>query len=287
MSTLPAKLSRRSFLARSTVAATVASSSLSVRAAGKAIPVGLELYSVRDEMKKDLMGTVRTVAKMGYQVMEFYSPYYDWTPDYAKQVRGLLDELGVRCLSTHNDAKSFTPEGIQKAIELNQILGAKYVVMASAGRVTGLDGWKSVAQQLGRASEELKKAGMAAGYHNHKTEFVPVEGTRPMEVIAANTPPDVMLQLDVGTCVEAGSDPVAWIQATPGRIRSLHCKDWASGEGKGYRVLFGEGDVPWPKVLEAAESVGGVEFYLIEQEGSRFGSIETAERCLAAWKKMR
>src|SRR5258706_16468924 len=100
MSTLPAKLSRRSFLARSTVAATVASSSLSVRAAGKAIPVGLELYSVRDEMKKDLMGTVRTVAKMGYQVMEFYSPYYDWTPDYAKQVRGLLDDLGVRCLST-------------------------------------------------------------------------------------------------------------------------------------------------------------------------------------------
>jgi sugar phosphate isomerase/epimerase len=159
--------------------------------------------------------------------------------------------------------------------------------MASAGRVTGLDGWKSVAEQLARASEKLKPLGMAAGYHNHQLEFRPLEGKRPIEVLAANTPSDVMLQLDVGTCVEVGSDPVAWIQANPGRIRCLHCKDWGAGEGKGYKVLFGEGDAPWTKIFAAAESVGGVEFYLIEQEGSRYGSIETAERCLTAWKKMR
>jgi sugar phosphate isomerase/epimerase len=96
-----------------------------------------------------------------------------------------------------------------------------------------------------------------------------------------------MLQLDVGTCVEAGVDPVAWIKSNPGRIRSIHCKDWAPGQGKGYRVLFGEGDSPWTNIFEAAESVGGVEYYLIEQEGSRFPSIETAERCLETWKKMR
>ena len=63
------------------------------------ISVGLELYSVRDELGKDLMGTVRAVAKMGYAVVEFYSPYYDWTPGYAKEVRKLLDDLGIRCLS--------------------------------------------------------------------------------------------------------------------------------------------------------------------------------------------
>jgi sugar phosphate isomerase/epimerase len=85
-----------------------------------------------------------------------------------------------------------------------------------------------------------------------------------------------MLQLDVGTCVEAGSDPVAWINANPGRINCLHCKDWASGEGKGYRVLFGEGVSPWPQIFKAAEKTGGVEYYLIEQEGSRFPSLETA-----------
>jgi sugar phosphate isomerase/epimerase len=95
------------------------------------------------------------------------------------------------------------------------------------------------------------------------------------------------LQLDAGTCVAAGSDPVAWIRANPGRIRCIHCKDWAPGDGKGYKVLFGEGISPWAEIFEAAESVGGVEYYLMEQEGSRFPSLETAQRCLAAWKQMR
>ncbi len=67
----------------------------------------------------------------------------------------------------------------------------------------------------------------------------------------------------------------------------MHLKDYAPGADKGYRVLFGEGVVPWPQVLDAAEKTGGVEYYLIEQEGSRFNAFETAERCLASFKKMR
>lgn len=255
--------------------------------AKQTVPVGLELYSVRDELGKDLMGTVRAVAKMGYEVVEFYSPYYEWTTGYAKEVRKLLDALGIRCLSTHNNANALSPEGLGKAIELNQILGAKFIVMASAGRVRGLDGWKAVGETLSRASEKLVPLGMRAGFHNHKLEFVPLDGKRPMEVIAAHTPKEVMLQLDVGTCVEAGSDPISWIKEHPGRINSLHCKDWAPGEDKGYRVLFGEGVSPWKEITEAAESVGGVEFYLIEQEGSRYPAMETAERCLGTWKKMK
>ena len=276
-------ISRRSFLALAGAAPFAIAAQKRKR-----VPVGLELYSVRDELAKDLMGTVRAVAKMGYEVVEFYSPYYQWTPDYAKEARKLLDDLKIRCLSTHNGANAFTPEGIQKAIDLNQILGAKYLVMASAGRgVEGLDGWKGVAERLTQASEKLKPLKMRAGFHNHKTEFVPIEGTRPMDVLAANTPKDVTLQLDVGTCVDAGADPIAWINANPGRITSIHCKEWGAGEGKGYSLLFGEGDAPWLKIFEAAEKVGGVEYYLIEQEGSRFPPLETAERCLASFKKMR
>jgi sugar phosphate isomerase/epimerase len=263
---------------------------LALSAAGKPIPIGLELYSVRNEMTKDLPGTVTAVAKMGYQVVEFFAPYYDWTEDYAKQVRKLLDDLGIRCRSTHNGPPSFSAGGMQKAIDLNKILGAEFIVMASAGRVTGLDGWKSLAEQLTAASEKLRAVGLRAGYHNHQAEFQPLAGKRPIEVLAANTPKDFMLQLDVGTCVEVGSDPVAWIEANPGRINSLHLKDWAPGaaaDNKAYRVLFGEGVCPWPQIFAAAESVGGVEYYLIEQEGSRFPELETAQRCLAAYKKMR
>lgn len=272
-------ISRRSFLA---LAGAVPLASAAAQ--GKRIPLGLELYSVRDELKQDLMGTVRAVAKMGYEGVEFFSPYFDWTPAYAKDVRKLLDDLGIRCFSTHNSARSFAPENLAHAIELNQILGSKIVVMASAGKVTNLDGWKAVAERLNQGAEKMKSAGLRAGFHNHQTEFTPLEGKRPMEVLAANTTKDVVLQLDVGTCLEAGSDPVAWIQNNPGRIGSMHCKDWSSG--KGYRVLLGQGAAPWKKIFEAAERTGGIEYYLVEQEGSDYPPMETAGRCLAAFRMM-
>jgi len=268
--------SRRVFLT------TAASLPLLARDSG--IPVGLELYSVRDDLKRDLMGTVRAVAKMGYTCVEFFGPYFDWTPAYAKQVRALLDELGVRCFSTHNDLRSFDAEGLPHAVELNQILGSKYVVLASAGNVSGLDGWKHVAERLNQGAEKLGKAGLRAGYHNHQAEWKPVDGEWPMEVLAANTSKDVMLQLDVGTCLEAGADPVAWIERNPGRIRSMHCKDW-SAEG-GYKVLLGEGAAPWKRLFAAAEKTGGIEFYLVEQEGSAYPAMETAARCLANFRRL-
>ena len=100
-------------------------------------------------------------------------------------MRKLLDDLKIRCMSTRNEMNAFTPEGIQKAIELNQILGAKYVLLSSAGRVESIDGWKGVAERLTKVSEKLKSLNMRIGCHNHELEFVPIEGKRPMEVLAA------------------------------------------------------------------------------------------------------
>jgi sugar phosphate isomerase/epimerase len=255
-------------------------------AAKSTIPVGLELYSVRGFLEKDLMGTVRAVAGMGYEIVEFYSPYYAWTPQQASDMRKLLDDLGVRCLSTHNGSNALAPEGLQKAIDLNQTLGSRYIVMASPGTVTGLDGWKAVADRLNAAAERLAPLGMYAGYHNHGAEWQQVDGKRPMDVLAASTTKTVALQLDVGTCVAAGADPVAWIAANPGRIRNMHCKDWAPG--RDYAVLFGEGSAPWARIFAAAEAGGGVEFYLIEQEaGPADEQMKRAEQCLVNWKKMR
>ncbi len=283
--TLDATVSRRSFLALAG-ALPLALKASAVSAA--TIPVGLELYSVRDELAKDLPATVRAVAKMGYEVVEFYSPYFSWTPEKAKEVRKLLDDVGVRCHSTHNDSSALTAENLPKAIDLNQILGSQYIIVASSGRVAGIDGWKAVGDRLNAAADKLKAERMFTGYHNHQTEWMPVEGQRPMDILASTTSHDVVLQLDVGTCIEAGSDPVAWIKANPGRIKSLHCKDWAPAPGLGYGVLFGEGNSPWQKIFEAAESVGGVEYYLIEQEqGPATEQFQRAERCLANYRKLR
>jgi sugar phosphate isomerase/epimerase len=275
-------LSRRSFL-ELMAAAPLGAAALS--AATKQIPIGLELYSVRHHLdEKELPGTLRQVRKMGYQCVEFFAPYYQWTPAYAKQVRGMLDHLGLNTYSTHNEKTSFTPEGIGKAMELNHILGTRFIVMAWPGKPKTLDEWKQVAELLNRANQTMEKHGFHAGYHNHDAEWKPVDGTKPMQVIADNTDKSIMLQLDVGTCVAAGSDPVAWVKSQPGRIKSMHLKDWSPQLG--YKALFGEGVVPWKPLIAAAKSVGGAEYLLIEQEGSRYPELETARLCLKNYHKM-
>jgi sugar phosphate isomerase/epimerase len=260
-------------------------------AATKKPAIGLELYSVRGELAKDLPNTLKTVAKMGYEAVEFYAPYFNWKAPYAKEVRTQLDDLGLRCYSTHNGFDSFnSPDNFAHAIELNQILGTRYIVLASAPGAKGVDGWKGLCEKLAAAVEKLEPHGLGAGYHNHQAEWAKLEnGQRIIEVIAANTPKQFVLQLDVGTCEEAGADPVEWVKANPGRIKVMHMKDWApggQGDDKGYRVLFGEGVTKWKELVAAAESVGGIEYFLIEQEGSRFSEFETAKKCLENWKAM-
>jgi sugar phosphate isomerase/epimerase len=221
-------------------------------------------------------------------VVEFYSPYLNWTTEQAKDVRKLLEELGLKCHSTHNGAQAVTGDTLNKTIELNQIIGSKYPIVSSAGKVAGADGWKAFADSMSAASEKLRPHKMATGFHNHQTEWKPFEGgERPMDILAKNTPKDFVLQLDAGTAVEMGVDTAAWITANPGRIKSIHLKDWGKGEGRAYTVAFGEGDVPWKSLFQAAESTGGVEYYLIEQEhAGPDGEIAMAKRCLDNYRKM-
>jgi sugar phosphate isomerase/epimerase len=270
-------LSRRSFLALAAASPWCA--------ARERYRVGLEMYSVRTELQKDLEGTIRTVAGMGFEDVEFYSPYYSWTSGKAKEIRKLLDDLNVSCLSTHNDTVSFSPGGIQKAIDLNGILGSRFVVLASAGDIRNLDGWKRTAEMLSKAADRLAPAKLRAGCHNDSTEFTPIDGRRPMDLLAANTPASVMLQLDVGHCLQSGGDPVAFIQANPGRINSLHLKDWSPD--RKFEALFGEGLAPWNQIFEASEKTGGVEFYLIEHEGHISAPFDAAKKCLANYRRIR
>ena len=274
-------LSRRTFLTFTTVLPWAWRA-----AAAPTIPVGLEMYSVRDELAKDPQGTVRAVTAMGYQGLEFYAPYMDWTPAQVQEMKVLMDGLGIRCFSTHNSESYFRNDTIQRAIDFNHVLGSRYMVMASSQPGPGLDGWKKIAEELNVAADQLERVGLKAGYHNHQPEFTPVNGVRPIEILAKETKPSIMLQLDVGTCLQTGSDTVAWIKANPGRIRHIHCKDW--GPALGHDSIIGEGDAPWHKVFIAAESVGGVEFYLIENLGSpSHRSLATVQRCMSNWKKLR
>jgi sugar phosphate isomerase/epimerase len=273
--------SRRTFL----LTAVATPFALAAGTEGKHIPVGLELYSVRDELKKNESATLQGVAKMGYECVEFFAPYYDWTADHAKEVRKQLDDLGMKCYSTHNGGKSFSSDGIDKAIELNKILGTEYIVLASPGKVNSIDDWKHVAEMLNKGNEKMAAQGLHAGYHNHIAEWKSEGGQTPMQILADNTDKSIMLQLDVGHCIAGGADPIAWISSHPGRIRSMHLKDWSPE--KEFNVFIGEGIAPWKKILAVAESKGGVEYYLVEQEGSQYPEMETADRSLVAFRNLK
>lgn len=275
-------VSRRTFLA-ALGAASLAGRTL---AAERRIPIGIQLYSVRDDERRDLAGTLRSLRGMGYECVEFWAPYFEWTPARAREVRSLLDDLGLRCRSNHTAAKHFADEPLPHVIELNHILGSRHVIMAHAGPQPNLDGWRRTAEVLAGTVPRLKAANLGCGYHNWDVDFRPVDGTRPIDILTGGTPKEVAFQLDVATCLAAGADPLAFIRANAGRVRTYHLKDWSDDPQQHYRVLLGEGIGRWKELLELAETVGGVEHYLIEQEGSRFSQMETARRCLENFRRI-
>jgi sugar phosphate isomerase/epimerase len=280
-------VSRRSFLAALGAAPFVSCALAAEKPTRKQVPIGLQMYSVRDDERLDLMGTLKALREMGYECVEFWAPYFDWTTERAKEVRKQLDDLGLRCFSNHTGAKHFAEEHLPRVIELNHMLGSRYVIMAHAGPQKDLDGWRRTAEVLTKAAPKLKAANLGCGYHNWDVDFRPVDGMRPIDLLTGNTPNEVAFQLDVATCLAAGADPLAFIKSNVGRIKTYHLKDWSDDPQKKYRVLLGEGIGKWKELLELAETVGGVEHYLIEQEGSRFSQMETAKRCLDNFKAIR
>jgi sugar phosphate isomerase/epimerase len=121
------------------------------------LPVGLELYSVREEFMKDMAGTLKVVAKAGYQGVEMWGPYAEWTPDKAKEFKAIVRDLGMSVMSTHTNAKYFGDDLLPKVLDLNSILETRFMIMSSAGPVKGLDGWKAVAERLNNAAVSRRK----------------------------------------------------------------------------------------------------------------------------------
>ena len=145
----------------------------------KRIPVGVQLYSVRRECEKDLNGTIKAVARMGYKGVEF-AGYYGRD---AKTLRKLLDSVGLLCCGTHTGIDTLLGDEMPKTIEFNRTLGNKFLI------VPGLQGkyrssrkaWQETAKLFNKLSDKVKAHGMRVGYHNHSIEFKPLDGEPPWD----------------------------------------------------------------------------------------------------------
>ncbi len=271
------RVSRREFVKQSS-AALAATSLVSLvgcskqeGTAKKTIPLGVQLYSVRTECEKDFPGTLQTIAKIGYDGVEF-AGFYGYE---AADIKQLLDENGLKCCGSHTQLTALSPENFEATVEFNKTIGNKYLVVPWLPEELRSD-WTKVAEEFNNLSEQLKPHGMLVGYHNHDFEFQPVDGQLPWDVFAQNTNPEVILQLDTGNCAHGGGNALETLKRYPGRATTIHLKEYSESNPN---AIVGEGDIPWQEVLTFCETEGGTEWYIIEEEKDVYPPLVAVEKC--------
>ena len=246
--------------------------------AGKNIPVGVQLYSVREAAAKDLPGVLQALAKMGYRGVEF-AGYYGWENKPA-DLRKLLDDNGLKCCGTHTDLETVIGDALKATAELNHALGNPYFIVPSL-TVEGADAWKAMAAKFSDITVKAGALGARVGYHAHQGDFRKLGDTTPWEIFFDNTGTDVIMQIDTGNCLQGGGDPVAMLKKYPGRSTTVHIKDFGGSD----ESVIGEGKVRWPEVFEACEGAGGTAWYIVEHETGTH-PLESVKGCLEALRKM-
>lgn len=259
------KPSRRTFL--KSAAALAACTSFRAEAYPLHLPIGLQLYTVRNLLPKDFDGTLAQVRAAGYTVVEA-AGYFDRT---AMQFRAAMDKAGLRCVSTHHNLKQLTTE-FDKWKDYAHELGLEYIICSSsiglhnsAGATPTLADWHKVADDFNRVGEKVKAAGMTFGVHNHTPEFAVIGGKLVYDELLRRTDPKyVVFEMDAGWVFASGHDPVAYLRRNPQRFPLMHVKDMTKGpNGQIHATEMGRGDVHYARILRAAT---GLKYYFIEQE---------------------
>ncbi|MGC8668015.1 MAG: sugar phosphate isomerase/epimerase family protein [Chthonomonadales bacterium] len=246
-----------------------------------AIPIALQLYSVREDCAKDLPGTLAAVAKMGYKGVE-WAGYYGRS---AKELRKMCDDLGLKTVGTHIGLDTLLGDELEKTVEFNHTLGNKHLIVPGlpAERTKSRQAWLDTAKIFNEIAERLHAFGMLTGYHNHTIEFKPLDGELPWDTFFGNTRQDVIMQFDTGNAMHGGADPVPFLERYPGRAITVHIKAFSKTNDK---ALIGEDDLPWDRIFHICETTGGTEWYIVEQESYAYPPLECVDRSLQNLRKM-
>ncbi len=261
-------MKRRNFIQTTAVAAVGALSFPAAFAALKKIgKMGVQLYTVRDDMAKDPVGTLRQVARIGYQDVELAGyqnrKFYGMEPLAFKR---LLNDLGLTTNSGH-----ISPDRLLNDWEATvadaATLGQKYIVfpwLPESERKT-IDQYKRLAEALNRGGEVARKAGLQLAYHNHDFEFFELDGEIPYDLLLRDCDPKLLkMELDLYWIIKAGKDPLAYFNQHPGRFPLWHVKDMDDTPDRFFTEV-GNGTIDWQPIFKAARKAGMKHFY-VEQD---------------------
>ncbi len=241
-------------------------------------PLGVQLYTVRDEMQKGVASTLEKVAAIGYEEVEF-AGYFGHSPE---EIRDLLAGFGLRAPATHIPP-TFEAEPWSRILDEAGRAGHDYVVVPSLpGEMrSSLDAWRRTAEVVNGAAERAREAGLSFAYHNHAVEFEEMEGRVPFDVFLEATDPELVeIELDLFWITHGGGDPVGFFRRWPGRVRLVHVKGRTAD---GDMVDVGAGSMDWASIF-AHSDLAGIRHYFVEHDrpGDSLRSIEASYRYLSA-----
>lgn len=227
--------------------------------------LSVQLWSIKDDVSADFEGTLKKLAAMGFQGVEFAGNFGPYAND-PKGLKKFLDGLGLKASGAHVGFDRFSPENFDKTVAFYKAIDCNYLIIPMDRRAFTTEGAKEVAAELDAVQAKLKPHGMYTGYHNHREEMLGEHGATPWDVIGKNTKTEVIMQQDVGWTEVADKDPVDFIKAYPGRTITTHYKASAPYPGNTEHPIIGQDTTDWEALIIANRTVGGTLWLVVEQE---------------------
>jgi sugar phosphate isomerase/epimerase len=242
------------------------------------------LYSVRDELAKDLWGTLRKIKAMGYDGVEFFGGFRHT----AQEMKAALDDTGLVCVGWHTSWDSLSEGSLMAVITYNKVLGNKELVVPwiPDEMTNSKKALLATAKAFEEMAERLAHYGMKLAYHNHNSEFRDVEGDMPIHYLYDNTCL-LGMQLDNGNALSAGPDTDIYglLLRYPNRVRTIHHKPFSLKDG--FSTMFGEDSIDWGKFFKLCrEHQKNLEWHVVEYEDEKYSQMEGIELSIKALRKM-
>jgi sugar phosphate isomerase/epimerase len=249
----------------------------------KQVPIGTQLWCVRTQLANDIPGTLKAVGALGYQAVELENAFGRSGAEW----KSYLDAANLRPCGFHHRLSELQGDKVAASVEFNQAIGNRNLIIRSLAPAvyTSADLLKKTADEVNQVAELLKPHKMRVGYHNHTTDFNRIDGEYWWNRFADQTSKDVILQFDTGNASEAeGVTPQSLIKRNAGRTISMHVKPFSKKDPNAY---LGADELDWPAIMTAAETVGGIEWYIIEYEKEGVPPLESLKANLELFKKLR
>ena len=252
-----------------------------VRAAddAKKIPIGVQVYSVREQAARDVGAMLKAIAEIGYKGVE-YAGYYG---KKAEELKKMMDDNGLVCCGTHTGLGTLLGDEFKKTVEFNKILGNKFLIVPGGleKALETKDGGQMTAFLFNELADKAAEHGMFVGFHAHGGDMKKVDDTTPWDRFFSQTQKTVVMQVDAGNMLGGGGDPIESLNRYPGRATTVHLKTFGGNRD----TVIGDDQVDWPAFFEACETVGGTEWYIVEHETGS-DPIASIKGCFEGLRKL-